>query len=131
MWESGEADLLIGNVVIGEIEAIEHADLPMRFGARGLLEDRRGRSAMSVEVGVVCPVAPDAEQVARLVGPLMSVVLHRRVIHALVDHDHGRWTLQPSAPGRNPLPGRVPASSLTLSDSDSPSAGGHDSQNPR
>jgi hypothetical protein len=39
VWESGEADLLIGNMVIGEIEATEHAELTTRFGARGLLED--------------------------------------------------------------------------------------------
>jgi hypothetical protein len=39
VWESGEADLLIGNMVIGEIEAIEHAELTTRFGVRGLLED--------------------------------------------------------------------------------------------
>jgi hypothetical protein len=39
VWESGEADLLIGNMVTGEIEAIEHAELTTRFGARGLLDD--------------------------------------------------------------------------------------------
>jgi len=39
VWESGEADLLIGNMVTGEIEAIEHAELTTRFGVRGLLED--------------------------------------------------------------------------------------------
>lgn len=39
VWESGEADLLIGNMVTGEIEATEHAELTTRFGVRGLLED--------------------------------------------------------------------------------------------
>lgn len=49
---------------------------------------------MAVEIGVVCPEVPDAEQVARLAGPLMSMVLRRPAIHALVDDDHGRWTLR-------------------------------------
>ena len=48
---------------------------------------------MSVELGVVCPGLPDAEQVARLTGPLMSMVLHRPVIHALADDEDGQWTL--------------------------------------
>jgi hypothetical protein len=49
---------------------------------------------MSVELGVVCPRLPDAEQVARLTGPLMGMVLHRPVIHALIDHDRDRhWKL--------------------------------------
>jgi len=48
---------------------------------------------MSVELGVVCPKVPEAEQVARLVGPLMGMVLHRRVIHALIDEEDGGWTL--------------------------------------
>jgi hypothetical protein len=39
VWESGEADLLIGNMAMGEIEAIEHTELMTRFGVRGLLED--------------------------------------------------------------------------------------------
>ena len=49
---------------------------------------------MSVELGVVCPEVPDAKQVARLVGPLMCMVLHRPVIHALINDDHDRhWKL--------------------------------------
>lgn len=48
---------------------------------------------MAVEIGVVCPGVPDAEQVSRLAGALMSMVLHSPVIHALVDDEHGRWTL--------------------------------------
>ena len=48
---------------------------------------------MAVEIGVVCPGAPDAEQVARLAGPLMCTVLHSPVVHALVDDEDGRWTL--------------------------------------
>jgi hypothetical protein len=39
VWESGEADVVIGNLVTGEIEASEHFELETRFGARGLLED--------------------------------------------------------------------------------------------
>ena len=39
VWESGEADLVIGNLVTGDIEASEHLELATRFGARGLLED--------------------------------------------------------------------------------------------
>jgi hypothetical protein len=50
---------------------------------------------MSVELGVVCPQLPDAEQVARLVGPLMCTVLHSPLVHALIDDDHDRgWTLR-------------------------------------
>jgi hypothetical protein len=48
---------------------------------------------MSVELGVVCPAVPDPEQVAGLVGPLMCMVLHSPLVHALVDDDHGHWTL--------------------------------------
>lgn len=49
---------------------------------------------MSVELGVVCPDVPEAEQVPRLVGPLMCMVLRRPVIHALIDDDHDRhWKL--------------------------------------
>jgi hypothetical protein len=48
---------------------------------------------MAVEIGVVCPEVPDAEQVIRLVGPLMSAVLGRPLVHALVDDEHGRWTI--------------------------------------
>ena len=39
VWESGEADLVIGNLATGQIEASEHTELETRFGARGLLED--------------------------------------------------------------------------------------------
>ena len=42
---------------------------------------------MSVELGVVCPKAPDAEQVAQLVGPLMCMVWHSPLVHALIDDD--------------------------------------------
>ena len=49
---------------------------------------------MSVELGVVCPQLPDAEQVARLVGPLMCMVLHSPSVHALIDDDHDKgWKL--------------------------------------
>ena len=39
MWESGEADLVIGDPATGDIEANEHMELTTRLGARGLLED--------------------------------------------------------------------------------------------
>jgi hypothetical protein len=39
VWESGEADLVIGNLVTGEVEAVEHMELTTRLGIRGLLED--------------------------------------------------------------------------------------------
>ena len=39
VWESGEADLVIGNLATGDVEANEHAELTTRIGARGLLED--------------------------------------------------------------------------------------------
>ncbi len=42
---------------------------------------------MSVELDVVCPAVPEAEQVARLVGPLMCMLLRRPVVHALIDGD--------------------------------------------
>ncbi len=41
---------------------------------------------MSVELDVVCPAVPEPEQVARLVGPLMCMVL-RLAVHALIDDD--------------------------------------------
>ena len=39
IWESGEADLVIGNQATGDIEANEHTELTTRLGARGLLDD--------------------------------------------------------------------------------------------
>ena len=39
VYESGEADLVVANLVTGDIEANEHMELTTRFGARGLLED--------------------------------------------------------------------------------------------
>lgn len=39
VWESGEADLVIGNLATGAIEANEHMELTSRPGARGLLDD--------------------------------------------------------------------------------------------
>jgi hypothetical protein len=49
---------------------------------------------MSVELGVVCPKAPEAEQVAQLVGPLMCMVWHSPLVHALIDDDRDRgWTV--------------------------------------
>jgi hypothetical protein len=48
---------------------------------------------MAVEIGVVCPEVPDGEQVSRLAGPLMSMVLRCPLIQALVDDEHGRWTV--------------------------------------
>jgi hypothetical protein len=48
---------------------------------------------MAVEIEVVCPDVPDAEQVGRLVGPLMSMVLRGPLIHALVDDEYEYWKL--------------------------------------
>jgi hypothetical protein len=48
---------------------------------------------MAVEIGVVCLEIPDAEQVSRLVGPLMSVALRIPLIHTLVDDQDGCWKL--------------------------------------
>jgi hypothetical protein len=39
VWDSGAADLVIGNLASGEVEAIEHMELTTRVGVRGLLED--------------------------------------------------------------------------------------------
>jgi hypothetical protein len=39
VWESGEADLVIGDSAAGLIEAHEHTELTTRVGARGLLDD--------------------------------------------------------------------------------------------
>jgi hypothetical protein len=50
---------------------------------------------MSVELGVVCPQLPDAEQVAQLTEPLMCMVLHSPLVPALIDDGPGRgWTLR-------------------------------------
>jgi hypothetical protein len=49
---------------------------------------------MSLELDVVCPAVPEPEQVARLVGPLMGMILRRPVVHALIDDDRDlSWTL--------------------------------------
>jgi hypothetical protein len=41
------------------------------------------------------PQLPDAEQVARLVGPLMCMALHSPLVHALIDGDHDKgWKLR-------------------------------------
>lgn len=39
MWESGEVDLVSGNLATGDIEPMEHMELTTRLGARGLLDD--------------------------------------------------------------------------------------------
>lgn len=39
MWDSGEVDLVSGNLATGDIEPIEHMELTTRLGARGLLDD--------------------------------------------------------------------------------------------
>lgn len=46
---------------------------------------------MAVEVGVVCPRPPDPEQVARLVGPLISMILRSTLVHALCDERRDAW----------------------------------------
>jgi len=48
---------------------------------------------MAVEVGVVCPEPPDPEQVARLVGPLLSMVLRSGLVHALSDERKDAWVI--------------------------------------
>jgi hypothetical protein len=48
---------------------------------------------MAVELAVVCPERPDSEQVAWLVGPLISMILHCPLVHALADDDGGVWTV--------------------------------------
>jgi hypothetical protein len=48
---------------------------------------------MSLELSVVLPTVPEPEQVARLVGPLMSMVLRRPMVHALVDDGELDWKL--------------------------------------
>ena len=39
VWESGEADLVSGNLATGDIKPIEHVELTTRLGVRGLLDD--------------------------------------------------------------------------------------------
>jgi hypothetical protein len=39
VWESGEADLMSGNLATGHMEPIEHMELTTRLGVRGLLDD--------------------------------------------------------------------------------------------
>jgi hypothetical protein len=39
MWESGEVDLVSGNLATGDIDPMEHMELMTRFGVRGLLQD--------------------------------------------------------------------------------------------
>jgi hypothetical protein len=46
---------------------------------------------MAIEVGAVCRLEPDAEQVGRLVGPLVSMVLRSPVIHGRVDEEPEHW----------------------------------------
>jgi hypothetical protein len=46
---------------------------------------------MAIEVSAVCRLEPNAGQVARLAGPLVSMVLHSPVIHARVDEEPGHW----------------------------------------
>jgi len=48
---------------------------------------------MAVELAVVCPERPDSEQVARLVGPLISMILRCPPVRALVDDDADIWTV--------------------------------------
>ena len=39
MWESGEADLVVGDLSIRGIVANEHMEIATRFGIRGLPDD--------------------------------------------------------------------------------------------
>jgi hypothetical protein len=39
MWESGEVDLVSGNLTTGDIDPMEHMELMTRLGVRGLLAD--------------------------------------------------------------------------------------------
>lgn len=48
---------------------------------------------MAVELGVVCPEIPDSEQVSRLIGPLMSMILRCEMVHALADEGNDGWTV--------------------------------------
>lgn len=40
-----------------------------------------------------CPELPDSEQVTRLVGPLIGIVLRCELVHALADDDDGSWAV--------------------------------------
>ena len=42
---------------------------------------------MSLDLTVVCAAVPEPDQIARMVGPLMCMVLRRRVVHALIDYE--------------------------------------------
>jgi hypothetical protein len=39
VWESGEADLVSGNLATGDVEPYEYMELTSSLGVRGLLED--------------------------------------------------------------------------------------------
>ena len=39
IWQSGEADLVSGNLATGDIRSIEHMELTTRLDVRGLLDD--------------------------------------------------------------------------------------------
>jgi hypothetical protein len=39
VWESGDADLISGNLATGDVEPYEHMELTSRLGVRVLLED--------------------------------------------------------------------------------------------
>lgn len=48
VWESGEADLVVGDLSAGEIVASEHMEITTRFGIREMLEDiTRGNHCLS------------------------------------------------------------------------------------
>lgn len=49
---------------------------------------------MAVELPVVCPVRPGPEQVTRLVGPLISMLLRCPLTPALVDDKDELWTVR-------------------------------------
>ena len=50
---------------------------------------------MSLDLTVVCAAVPEPDQIARMVGPLMCMVLRRRVVHALIDYEGELyWKLQ-------------------------------------
>src|ERR1700761_3079304 len=50
---------------------------------------------MSLDLTVVCAAVPEPDQIARMVGPLMCMVLRRRVVHALIDYEGElHWKLQ-------------------------------------
>ena len=41
----------------------------------------------------MCPGLPDTDQVTRLVGPLVGMILRCELVHALADDDDGLWTV--------------------------------------